>query len=256
MVLCLVQHIATSSAILQAAQQLAVRFKKQFGVLMLNVKAVDIDREQAYLEKYLQQENISYDYLAVSNNQLSEIQSVCDELEVSILTFQLSKYNRATIMPYLKACRGLRIPYVFLRDDIASFPFEKLLMPVSFLVEEVEKAQFAAAFGRHFESELCILQAKDYGSKAAENIAKITAILDKFDLQYEVVKGKKDSFKIDFDALHYAKDKFYDLLLITASREYGLDDVVFGPKELHLLRKTKSALMFVNPRADLYVLCD
>ena len=46
-----------------------------------------------------------------------------------------------------------------------------------------------------------------------------------------------------------------DIAIITASREYGLDDIIFGPKELHIIKKSEIPLMVLNPRGDLYVLC-
>jgi len=133
---------------------------------------------------------------------------------------------------------------------------QKVLVPVNFLIEEIEKAQFASALGRFCQSEITLLQAKDYGTKAAGNVAKISTILDKFDLIYHIEIGRKDSFKIDNFALHHAHKNNYDLLIVSASREYGLDDIVFGPKELHLIKKTNLPVMLINPRDDLYVLCD
>ncbi len=257
MILCLIENIDTSAVLLQGASLLSKSWKKKFGVLILNIdNEFDQKNKQLYLQKYIHQEKLNCDLIQVSSHKISDIQSICDAIDVAVLVIQQSESRRSYIMSYLKACRNLRIPYIFVKNLIEDFKFDKLMVPVSFLVEEVEKAQFAAAFGRFCESEICILQAKDYGSKAAENAVKISSILDKFELKYKVEKGEKDSFKIEYDALKRSRNESYDLLLITASREYGLDDLFFGPKEYHLLRKTKSALMLINPRADLYALCD
>lgn len=256
MILCLIENTAESAVLLQGAYQLSKAWKKKFGVQLINVSSTEIDKEKAYLEKYIKEQVLSIDYLQVSSCKLSTLQTICDENDVAVLIIQLGNTKRFTIMSYLKACRQLRIPYMFIKNELTSFKFDKLILPVNFLVEEVGKAQFAAAFGRFCDTKIRILQAKDYGSKAAENVATISSVLDSFDLKYTLAKGKKDSFKIDKEAMQYANRKFYDLLLVSASREYGLDDIVFGPKEYHLIRKTKSALMLINPRADLYVLCN
>lgn len=59
------------------------------------------------------------------------------------------------------------IPYLFFRDEFPVFDFSRVMLPVGFLVEELEKAQFALAFGRFCGSEVLLLLANDYGSKAA-----------------------------------------------------------------------------------------
>ena len=129
-------------------------------------------------------------------------------------------------------------------------------MPVGFLMEEYEKAQFASAFGRFCGAEITLIQANDYGSKAATTVEKMKDLFDKFSLKYRVEKGEKDSFKLDNEAILKAQIEKYDIVIVSASREYGLDDVIFGPKEQHLIRKSSVPLLMVNPRGDLYALCD
>jgi nucleotide-binding universal stress UspA family protein len=46
------------------------------------------------------------------------------------------------------------------------------------------------------------------------------------------------------------------LILLTASREYGLDDWLFGPPEQYVIRHSQVPVMLINPRADLFSLCD
>lgn len=81
-------------------------------------------------------------------------------------------------------------------------------------------------------------------------------IFDKFDYTYKVEKAKADSFKLDKESVQKAEVENYGLLILSASRDYGLDDIVFGPKELHLVRKSRVPILLVNPRGDLYTLCD
>jgi nucleotide-binding universal stress UspA family protein len=46
-----------------------------------------------------------------------------------------------------------------------------------------------------------------------------------------------------------------DLLMISASRDYGIDDIIFGPKEEKIVKKSTIPVMVINPRKDLYALC-
>ena len=130
------------------------------------------------------------------------------------------------------------------------------MVPVTFLEEEYEKAQFASAFGRFYGSQVLLLQANDYGSKAGRTVEKISALLDKFQVAYRVERARGDSYKVEREAVRRAADEGYGLVLLSASRDYGLDDLLFGPKEQHLLRHSSVPILLINPRGDLYALCD
>ncbi len=227
MITALIQHVATASVIIDSARRLAVQLDKKFEVLVLE-KASDFDM----------------------------LTHTCESKEISFLFIQLTSNQSKHIKKYLHACRDLRIPYLFFKDTFPALQLEQVLVPVNFLIEEIEKAQFAAAFGRFCNAQITLLQANDYGSKAATNVAKITSVFEKFDFKHQTLKGKKDSFKIEYEALQYAAHQHCGLIIISSSREYGLDDVIFGPKEFHLIKKTTVPLMLINPRGDLYVLCD
>jgi hypothetical protein len=169
---------------------------------------------------------------------------------------QLSNNKSKTIRQHLNACRQLRIPYILFKDSFTNFNLSKVLVPVCFLEEEVEKAQFASALGRFCKSEILLLQANDYGSKAAINTERIKELLVTFNLNYSIQKADNDSFSIDKDSVKLAENGGFGLILLTASREYGLDDLIFGAKELHRVKASITPIMLINPRADLYALCD
>jgi len=256
MVLAFIHNITTSASLIQSACALSVQFNKTFGVFVICASQSDEKTQKASVLEQLNTLGIHPDYLAVQAFQLNDLTEMCEAKEVSFLFLQLPDNKVRTIKKHLYACRKLRVPYLIYKDGFDVLHPRKVLVPVNFLIEEIEKAQFAAAFGRFCYSEITLLQAKDYGTKAAGNVAKISTILDKFDLTYHIEIGRKDSFKIDSFALHHARKNNYDLLIISASREYGLDDIVFGPKKLHLIKKTDLPIMLINPRDDLYVLCD
>ena len=256
MIVTLINNLSTAATVIRSAQALSVQLGKNSGIVVLAETVAMIESRQSELSELLSQQQISPDYSSVQVAELSDLNEICTSLEVSFLFMQLTNSSFSNIKRYLKACREFRFPYLFFKDSFPALNLEKVLVPVNFLIEEIEKAQFAAAFGRFCNSKITLLQANDYGSKAATNVTKIKSVFDKFDFDYQVVKGKRDSFKIEFDALIIAEDEDFGLILVSSSREYGLDDVIFGPKELHLIKKAKSPLLLINPRADLYTLCD
>ncbi len=225
MIACLIQDKNSSKLIEESASQLANSLGKPFQVANLDTT-------------------------------IDTLSSYCEANEVSFLFIQLIENKRSKIQKLLSACRDLRIPYLLFKNSFEMLQTDKIVVPVNFLEEEVEKAQFASAFGRFCHSEIYLLQANDYGSKATTNVSRMCELFEKFSLKVQVEKAKKDSFKVEKEALNKAIEINAGIVLITASREYGLDDILFGPKELHLVQKSNLALLIINPRADLYALCD
>ena len=184
---------------------------------------------------------------------LGDVADVLEQLDASLLVVELT--NKLSVQTYLDAFRALRIPYLFVRAGQKP-NFEKVALPISFLIEDKEKGPFAAAFGRFFKSQLIIFQPKDYGTKALQNIDAIKTLLDSFQLNYEVRKASKDSNGVEREAANWAASGEAGLVLVSASREYGLDDLLFGSKERKMTTNTNVPIMLINPRGDLYTLCD
>lgn len=170
--------------------------------------------------------------------------------------------KRRTIQQHLNECREERRPYVFVTSTMTVKLLRRLLVPVSMLEEETYKAEICTYLARKTGAHIILLQANDYGSHARQNVNRIithiNAISEKIGekISYEVALAKKDSFKLMREAAERQRDFRHDLLILTASRDYGLDDILFGPQELHAIRHALVPVMLVNPREDLFTLCD
>ena len=150
-------------------------------------------------------------------------------------------------------------------------PLRRLLVPVSMLEEETYKAEICTYIARKTGAHIILLQARDYGSHARQNVNRIVTHIQKINerlaqsadtgqatpaISYEIVIARKDSFKLTQEAAERQRDFQHDLLILTASREYGLDDVLFGPPERKAIQRALVPVMLVNPREDLFSLCD
>ena len=187
--------------------------------------------------------------------------------------------TRRDIQRVLDACREERRPYLVIKNDelrikndspadtenhskfkIQNSKLTSILVPVSMLEEEVYKAEICTYLARKTGAHLILLRARDYGSKAKQNMQRIITHIETIaertgeEISYEVQEAKHDSFSFHKD-FHKGEWKS-DMLLLTASREYGLDDWLFGPPELYAIRHSQVPVMLVNPRADLFSLCD
>ena len=256
MVLAFIQNISSSNQLLRNASELAAQLGKTFGVLSFVNSDTEVSVRETETKELTAKLSITPDFSMIQKGGLKDMADVCEANEVSFLFLQLSDSRSKSIQALLKACRELRIPYLLHKDSFELFDLKKVIMPVSFLEEEVEKAQFASAFGRFCGSEVALLQANDYGSKAARNVERMKELFGKFSFTFSIRKAQKDSFKVDMESVQLAERENYGLLIASASREYGLDDIIFGPKERHIVKKSAKPVLLVNPRGDLYALCD
>lgn len=186
--------------------------------------------------------------------------------------------TRRGVQQVLDACREERRPYVITTPNslIASSPslptkgelegaLTSILVPITMLEEEVYKAEICTYLARKTGAHLILLRANDYGSKAKQNTQRIITHIQTIaertgeTITYEERVAKGDSFHIHKE-LHTIPslegEARWGLILLTASREYGLDDWIFGPPEQYVIRHSQVPVMLVNPRADLFSLCD
>lgn len=176
--------------------------------------------------------------------------------------------SRRSIQQVLDACREERRPYVLIKKDLKEHSkLTTILVPITMLEEEVYKAEICTYLARKTGAHIILLRANDYGSKAKRNtqriITHIRTICERTGnkITYEEQVAKGDSFHIhkELASISYnlqEKDKGGILILLTASREYGLDDWLFGPPEQYVIRHNSVPVMLVNPRSDLFSLCD
>ena len=179
--------------------------------------------------------------------------------------------DRRVIQHYLDECREERRPYVFVTGTMNIKPLQRLLVPVSMLEEETYKAEICTYLARKTGAHIILLQANDYGSHARQNVNRIITHIEKVNerirsqqaessgqaaISYEVAQARKDSFSLIREASERQRDFQHDLLVLTASRDYGLDDILFGPPERKAIQHSLVPVMLVNPRADLFSLCD
>jgi len=167
-----------------------------------------------------------------------------------------------TIQHHLDECREERRPYVFVTNTMTIKPLRRLLVPVSMLEEETYKAEICTYLARKTGAHIILLQANDYGSHAKKNVQRIIthikAVSERtgISISYEVAQARKDSFSLTREAAERQRDFQHDLLILTASRDYGLDDILFGPPERKAIQRALVPVMLINPREDLFSLCD
>lgn len=190
--------------------------------------------------------------------------------EEADMVFICCECKRAIVRHWLNQCRELRIPYILLTPAmrhlkvlaLATPPLREILAPVTRLEEEVYKAELTSHLMRYTGAHTRILRAHDYGSRAKRNAERIASFLSSraealhTPMNYCIEEAKCDSDSLHKELTDRHKDFTPDIILQTASREYGLDDLIFGPAEQHLILHAQVPVVLLNPREDLFSLCD
>ena len=171
--------------------------------------------------------------------------------------------SRREIQSALDDCREERRPYVFVTTTMREInQINRILVPVTMLEEETYKAEICTYLARKTGAHLILLKAHDYGSHAQQNVNRIRTRIESISqktgvpITYEVLEAQKNSFSLHKEAVEKQRETGHQLLLLTASREYGLDDLLFGPPERYAIQHSQVPVMLVNPRSDLFSLCD
>lgn len=186
------------------------------------------------------------------------------------LFFYSTSCNKKAVQRFLDMSRELRIPYIFITPQMqklgilskAEKPLHIVLAPVTMLEEEVHKAELLSHLARYTGAAVTLLTANDYGSRARANTGKIRSFLDArqqdLGLQYSIEErsATKDSLSLYKEVTDRQKDFLSDMIIQTASRDYGLDDILFGPAERRMILHSQVPVALLNPRGDLYSLCD
>lgn len=256
MILVQIKNTSTSAILLKTAYELSTKLDKSIGVLMLVESADLINNYEIELNNLVDKLNIQNCKIYIKDEKFCIFDEFCDEVDASFLIIHSTEKTSKSIRKSLEICRNLRIPYMLFKESFGEFNFKNVILPIGFLEEELEKAQFASAFGRFCESKIFMYLANDYGSKALINADRMRELFDRFDFNYVLEKASKDSFKVELEAIKKAEMENAGLIIVSASRDYGLDDLIFGPKEYHVVKKSPVPVLLVNPRGDLYALCD
>lgn len=227
-------------------------------VLLLGT-ALAVDSKSHKLASYLA-ESFELEMISRKLDSKTTLESALEGEDVILLVLQLSekKVLKKELKNYLALCRELRVPYILVKEwESIAASIDLIYAPIGYLVEEKEKGKWTGSFNKFIQSQIVFLQPKDRGTRAARNLKFITDLMDKRQSPYSVVQGLKPTHKSPFEALQLMSnhEKKNAMLMLSSSREYGLDDIVFGPREFHVVKKASMPVMLINPRDDIYMLC-
>jgi hypothetical protein len=185
------------------------------------------------------------------------LEELADKHEAVIVVLRTSAPEK-----FMKIFRVSPIPFLFVDEKQTDIPdFKKVVLPIDLRKETRDAILWSSYFARFNNSLVNVLAAadkvKDNARDITKNVLSVKSLFAKFNLGVNLYKGKTGSLKIQFEALEVAKKSNADLLIILGSSYVSFLDLMVGLPEKKILQKAGGLpVLIVNPRKDMYVLCD
>jgi hypothetical protein len=162
----------------------------------------------------------------------------------------------------LPALQRSQIPFLFVKGSISNYlEYKHVALPVDFRKVMKDTSLWASYFGRFNHSAISVLSASEKDKEGAHGIKKnlkfIEKLLYKLHLDVNFKTTEKGSFGLPFEALDQCKKNGQDLLIIPSSKNISLIDLIVGLPETKIIKKAgQIPVLCINPKRDMYILCD
>ena len=195
--------------------------------------------------------------LTLKGTLTQSIDRVADQYDGILLVLSAEK-----IKSKLAALQQSQIPFLFVKgNQPENLRYKDLILPVDFRKVMKDTSLWASYFGRFNQSAVTVLSAteknKDNANRIKKNQKFIEKLLYKLQLNVQFKSTPKGSFSLPFEALAQCGRDGHDLLIIPASKNISLIDLLIGLPEKKIVKKSgETPVLCINPKRDMYILCD
>ncbi|WP_163714794.1 hypothetical protein [Mangrovibacterium lignilyticum] len=166
------------------------------------------------------------------------------------------------LKPKIQALQESQIPFLFVNgSDAETLRYDRLVLPVDFRKVMKDTSLWASYFGRFNQSAIEVLTSREKNASNQVMVKKNRKFIEQllFKLQVNVVfkDAQKGSFGLPYEALDRCLSDAHNLMIIPASQHISLLDLMVGLPETKLIKQAgKIPVMCINPKRDMYILCD
>ena len=195
--------------------------------------------------------------LTLKGNLTQGIDRVADQYDGILLVLSNEK-----IKSKLSALQQSQIPFLFVKGSRPeNLRYKNLLLPVDFRKVMKDTSLWASYFGRFNQSAVTVVRAteknKEYSKLIKRNQKFIEKLLYKLHLDVQFKSIQKGSFGLPFEALRQCRQEGHDQLIIPASKNISLIDLIIGLPEKKIIKQAENIpVLCINPKRDMYILCD
>lgn len=166
------------------------------------------------------------------------------------------------LKPKLRALQLSQIPFLFVGASTPdSLSYQQVMLPVDFRKVMKDTSLWASYFGRFNQANVTIMTAtekdREHARAIKKNLKFIRQLLTKLRLNYQLLETPKGSFGLPFEALNRCHEQAHDLLIVPSSKNISLIDLIIGLPETKIIKKAGHLpVLCINPKRDMYILCD
>lgn len=264
-----IADLEQSQAVCEYARYMAQRLRK--GLILLHIcdkRYATEDAAQAEAQLQALQQSIHYDqvsYCVLSGTTKETIETIPTLLNGVLIVTAIdpSASSRSPLYPkrVLKDFSTCKTAYLTIRTTAPAPHIAHVALTIDFHRESKEKLIWSSYFARFGGSSLHVLyhDYKDEGlrQKWYNNMLFLHKFYTSLGITFapHIVAGK--AANVDADALPFIKESNFDLLVSVTTNEKDLLDSLLGTQEQRTIQNSEEIpVLFLNPRDDLYVLCD
>lgn len=154
-----------------------------------------------------------------------------------------------------------RTPFMMVPRAMHTRNFKDIAYVMGYQKQEKEKILWASYFGRLYESTIHIIvpKANDQFFKIGinGNMGAMKKLYDNIEVKYNYVPMAFNIHKIYNAAIQYSKEKNIGAMLTLTTLKLDIFDIFGGSLEKKLICNNENIpVLCINPRDDLYVLCN
>lgn len=231
-------------------------------------KAEDVDKEKQHLAKILAHMRMAHGIEAdafVPVGSLRQLLFAVAQKTESILIVIGHNGKNTSLDLSLGAClrfmRKSRTPFIMTPLRCAGYSYKNIAISVSYHRQEKEKILWASYFSRIYKSHIHIMlpQAKDgfFASGIRGNMMVLNRLYKNLEIDYKIYAQPANVNRIHEAAMNWSSENRVGVYVMLTTSRHDIFDLISGSVEKNAcIHPSGIPVLCINPRDDLYVLCN
>lgn len=211
-------------------------------------------------------EDLFHSYAALSGAREKVLNAVGELLNAVLLVSDCNpeekdKYSPLYPQTQLDSLASSRVAYLLCPPESRPSNYDKVVLTLNNASESKEKTLWASYFGRFANSQIVLYYRRykdEYHQKQLNlNIAFARKIFEQFKIPLITLHSENTKTQLDIQASDYAKENNCSLVICQTTKNKSFADRLLGLDEVRVLKNMKKTpVLFLNPRNDLFILCE
>ena len=211
-------------------------------------------------------EDLFHSYAALSGAREKVLNAVGELLNAVLLVSDCNpeeKDKHSPLYPQtqLDSLASSRVAYLLCPPESNPSNYDKVVLTLNNASESKEKTLWASYFGRFANSQIVLYYRRykdEYHQKQLNlNIAFARKIFEQFKIPLITLHSENTKTQLDIQASDYAKENNCSLVICQTTKNKSFADRLLGLDEVRVLKNMKKTpVLFLNPRNDLFILCE